>query len=43
MRFVVDARLPPALLVDTSIWSLALRRRPAALSGAEDQLAGEWA
>jgi predicted nucleic acid-binding protein len=31
------------VLVDTSIWSLALRRRPAALSAAEDQLVSEWA
>jgi predicted nucleic acid-binding protein len=31
------------VLVDTSVWSLALRRRTAALSAAEDQLVGEWA
>lgn len=31
------------ILVDTSIWSLALRRRPAALSAAEHRLVEEWA
>jgi predicted nucleic acid-binding protein len=31
------------ILVDTSIWSLALRRRTATLSPAEDHLVGEWA
>lgn len=31
------------ILVDTSIWSLALRRRPAALSEEEQRLVGEWA
>lgn len=30
------------VLVDTSIWSLALRRRPAALTPAEDRLVSEW-
>ena len=30
------------VLVDTSIWSLALRRRPLALSGAETRLVDEW-
>jgi predicted nucleic acid-binding protein len=31
------------ILVDTSIWSLALRRRPTALSVGEHQLVEEWA
>ena len=31
------------ILVDTSIWSLALRRRAAALSAEEERLVGEWA
>ena len=31
------------VLVDTSIWSLALRRRPAVLSADEDRLVDEWA
>jgi len=31
------------ILVDTSIWSLALRRRPAALSAGEVRLVEEWA
>jgi len=31
------------ILVDTSIWSLALRRRPAALSAEEHRLVAEWA
>jgi len=31
------------VLVGASVWSLALRRRPAALSAAEDHLVGEWA
>jgi hypothetical protein len=31
------------ILVDTSIWSLALRRRAAALSVEEERLVGEWA
>ena len=31
------------ILVDTSIWSLALRRRPAALSTEEHRLVEEWA
>ena len=31
------------VLVDTSVWSLALRRRPAALSPAEHELVNEWA
>jgi len=31
------------ILVDTSIWSLALRRRPAALSVEEHRLVEEWA
>ena len=31
------------ILVDTSIWSLALRRRPAALSTEEQRLVEEWA
>ena len=30
------------VLVDTSIWSLALRRRPAALTAAEGRLVDEW-
>jgi hypothetical protein len=31
------------VLVDTSIWSLALRRRPAVLSASERSLVDEWA
>ena len=31
------------ILVDTSIWSLALRRRAAALSAEEERAVGEWA
>jgi len=31
------------ILVDTSIWSLALRRRPAALRAEEHRLVEEWA
>jgi predicted nucleic acid-binding protein len=31
------------ILVDTSIWSLALRRRPVALSAEEHRLVEEWA
>jgi predicted nucleic acid-binding protein len=31
------------ILVDTSIWSLALRRRAAALSAEEERVVGEWA
>jgi predicted nucleic acid-binding protein len=30
------------VLVDTSIWSLALHRRPGALTLAEDRLVSEW-
>lgn len=31
------------ILVDTSIWSLALRRRAAALNAEEERAVGEWA
>ncbi len=31
------------ILVDTSIWSLALRRRSAALSAGEERIVAEWA
>ena len=30
------------VLVDTSVWSLALRRRPRSTSGSERRLVGEW-